>query len=413
MSKYRAVSASLRVAFFLAVKSILRGNIGVTLLTIFILILIALNLLFVPGLIKGLVVSANDQIINNYSSDIIINPRGKDRQIIHVNELISQIESISGVVAVTARSSIGSSISYKDRHGDEWWAGSTVYGIMPDKEKKVFNISDYLIEGSYLETRDRDKILLGIQLAGSDEPSIELYSRSLRHVHAGDKVTVTYSNGIVKEYTVKGIFWTGFIQTDLQAFVSDLEYESIVPSMRNMATSVHVKVSNNADKQEIIERIRMFREDLDFQTWEQTAGIVNSMTTSFKLIQQILNVVNALVAGITIFIVTYVDVVNRRRQIGILRAIGIKGRPIISSYLMRALFYVIVGLILSWLLFIYVIIPVEIRHPFHFPFGPVFFTADFPALIRTVILLSMVSLVAAFLPVWLIMRIKIMDAIWS
>ena len=377
MSKYRAVSASLRVAFFLAVKSILRGNIGVTLLTIFILILIALNLLFVPGLIKGLVVSANDQIINNYSSDIIINPRGKDR------------------------------------HGDEWWAGSTVYGIMPDKEKKVFNISDYLIEGSYLETRDRDKILLGIQLAGSDEPSIELYSRSLRHVHAGDKVTVTYSNGIVKEYTVKGIFWTGFIQTDLQAFVSDLEYESIVPSMRNMATSVHVKVSNNADKQEIIERIRMFREDLDFQTWEQTAGIVNSMTTSFKLIQQILNVVNALVAGITIFIVTYVDVVNRRRQIGILRAIGIKGRPIISSYLMRALFYVIVGLILSWLLFIYVIIPVEIRHPFHFPFGPVFFTADFPALIRTVILLSMVSLVAAFLPVWLIMRIKIMDAIWS
>jgi putative ABC transport system permease protein len=163
----------------------------------------------------------------------------------------------------------------------------------------------------------------------------------------------------------------------------------------------------------VIERIKTFKENLDFQTWEQTAGIVNSMTTSFFLINQILDMVNALVAGITIFIVTYVDVVNRRRQIGILRAIGIKTVPIISSYLLRALLYVVIGLIMAWLLFLYVIIPLEASHPFHFPFGPVFLTVDLELLFRTAALLSVVSLAAAFIPVWLVMRVKIMDAIWG
>jgi putative ABC transport system permease protein len=180
-----------------------------------------------------------------------------------------------------------------------------------------------------------------------------------------------------------------------------------------MATAVHVKLKNGASSRDVIESVKMFRDDLEFQTWEQNAGIVNSMTTSFSIINEIINFVNALVAGITIFIVTYVDVVNRRRQIGILRAIGIKGIPIICSYLLRALFYVLIGLTISWLVFTYAVIPYETGNPFYFPFGPAFIVSDFPLLVRTAIMLSIVSLVAAFIPVWLVMRTKIMDAIWG
>src|SRR4030043_2800 len=122
----------------------------------------------------------------------------------------------------------------------------------------------------------------------------------------------------------------------------------------------------------IIERIASLRDGLDFQTWDETAGLVESMTESFILINQILNVVNYLVAGITVFIVTYVDVINRRRQIGIQRAIGIKSHSITISYLIRALFYALVGLIIGILAIKYVIIPVEPRHPSEFPFGPAY-----------------------------------------
>jgi putative ABC transport system permease protein len=174
-----------------------------------------------------------------------------------------------------------------------------------------------------------------------------------------------------------------------------------------------VKLEEGADPQRVIERIASMGNNLEFQTWEETAGLVKSMTESFILINQILNVVNYLVAGITVFIVTYVDVVNRRRQIGIQRAIGIKSHSITVSYLIRALFYAIIGLIIGILLFKYVIVPVEARHPFEFPFGPAYLTTQPSYTARMAFILLVVSLTAAFIPVWRVMRIKILDAIWG
>ncbi|MGA9049328.1 MAG: FtsX-like permease family protein [Dehalococcoidia bacterium] len=400
----------------MARKAIVRTNIGVTLLTVFILVLVALNLLFTPGLLNGVITSANNKLISTYSSHLVIEAGGLKEQnfkINHVSDLMQKIESINGVVAATARNTIGANIKYKDNTDQERQINCIVDGIIPDREERVFDINNSLIEGSYLDDRDRDQILLGVQLAGADDNSVELYIRSLRHVHAGDKVTVTYSNGFQKQYTVKGIFHTAFIQTDAQAHVSELEYESIVPGAHDTATELHVRLDNNADPNDIIKRISMFDKSVDFQTWEQNAGIVNSMTTSFQILNRILDVVNALVAGVTIFIVTYVDVINKRRQIGIQRAIGIKKVAIMFSYLIRALCYVAVGLIGARFLFEYAVIPFEAGHPFVFPFGPVYLAMDDAQMIHTAILLLVVSLAAAFIPVWLTVRIKILDAIWG
>jgi putative ABC transport system permease protein len=402
------MSRSLRVATFLALKSIVKGNVGIIILTIFMLILVTMNLLFVPGLINGATVSMNTILVKTYSGDIIIEPEGDKTVINHVDELIASIESINGVVAASARSDISAYIEFEDER-----VGRAVTGIEPARDKAVFDISESLIEGKYLDSRDRGEILLGIQIAGADHEDIELYSSSLRHVHAGDKVVVTYSSGIEKQYTVKGIFDTGFIQTDIQAFVTELEFNSVMPNMNNKASSIRVKLEEGVDPEMIIERIASLRDGLDFQTWDETAGLLESMTESFVLINQILNVVNYLIAGITVFIVTYVDVVNRRRQIGIQRAIGIKSHSITISYLIRALFYAIVGLIIGILAFKYLIIPIEARHPFEFPFGPAYLTTKPAYTARMAFLLLVVSLVAAFIPVWRVMRIKILDAIWG
>jgi putative ABC transport system permease protein len=399
---------SLKVAAFLALKSIIRGNIGIIVLTVFMLVLVTMNLLFVPALIRGATESMNTILIQTYSGDIIIEPAGDDTVINHVDDLLDSIESIDGVVAASARNDINAYFEFEDKR-----IGRVVTGIDPVRDGEVFEISRSLIEGSYLDSRDRGEILLGIQIAGADQEDIELYSSSLRHVHAGDKVVVTYSTGFEKQYTVKGIFDTGFIQTDSQAFVTQLEFNSVMPNMNNKATSIRVKLEDGADPERVIQRIASLRDGLDFQTWEQTAGLVQSMTESFTLINQILNVVNYLVAGITVFIVTYVDVINRRRQIGIQRAIGIKSQSIAISYLIRAVFYAIVGLIIGILVFKYVIIPVEARHPFEFPFGPAYLLTQPSYTARMAFILLVVSLAAAFIPVWRVMRIKILDAIWG
>jgi putative ABC transport system permease protein len=111
--------------------------------------------------------------------------------------------------------------------------------------------------------------------------------------------------------------------------------------------------------------------------------------------------------------VTYIDVANRRRQIGVPRAIGITPRSITLSYLLRAIFYAVTAIILAILLFNFVVAPLEARYPFHFPFGAVYLVVGWPEILRMTAIVMSVSLVASFLPVRGVMRMKIMDAIWG
>jgi len=400
----------LRVAFFLAPKAVFRGNLGITALTICMLAIVSMNLLFVPGLIDGIITSGNSVLKKTYSGDLIVESNKETPYISHARELADKIETIDGVKAVSNRNNINAEIDYEDDR-----VSCIVYGVDAAKEEQVFEISSSIIEGSYINSRDRDQIILGAQLAGADMTSLELYSSSLKHVHPGDKVNVKFGTGQQKQYTVKGIFHTGFIQTDIQAFISEVEFGSIIPASRNKATSMRIKLDDKADPNAIIAQILAFPEadGLKCKTWVETAGIMQSMTDSFQMINQILNVVNILVAGITVFIVTYVDVVNRRRQIGIQRAIGIKPQSITLSYIMRALFYAAAGLLSGILIYKYVVVPLEAGNPFYFPFGPAFLSIN-PYLVgRTIVILVTVSVVASFLPVWRVMRTSILNAIWG
>jgi putative ABC transport system permease protein len=147
--------------------------------------------------------------------------------------------------------------------------------------------------------------------------------------------------------------------------------------------------------------------------WEDYAGIMRSMTDSFNVINTILNVVNILVAGITVFIVTYIDVTNRRKQIGIQRAIGITPGSLVLAYLLRVAFYAVMAIGIAWLGFVFVIMPVEARFPFHFPFGPVYLAFGSHSLLRASMILMCSAIVAALIPVWISLRVRILDAIWG
>ncbi len=399
---------SLRVALFLAPKAIVRGNLGITALTVFMLAIVTMNLLFVPGLIDAIISSSNKIMIETYSGDLIVESAGDNPLISQAREFSDQLAAIPGVAGVSPRNAINAEIIFKQER-----ITCPVIGVDPQKDKEVFDISAALIEGQYLDSRDRDQIMLGVQLAGADRQNIELYSGSLKYVHVGDKVEVTFSNGTRKQYTVKGIFHTGFIQTDIQSFISDLEYQSIVPGARNKASSIRIKLDQGADAQLIMAQIKTMRDGLKIQTWNEMAGIMMSMTDSFRIINQILNIVNILIAGITVFIVTYVDVVNRKRQIGIQRAIGIKPRSVILSYIFRAIFYAVLGLLLGYIVYKYVVIPLEIRNPLIFPFGPALLSMSPLQTVRTIIILIVVSLAASFMPVWRVMRKSILDSIWG
>lgn len=399
---------SLKVAFFMALKSLRRGDYRVLLLTVTMLILVYINLIFTPSLLAGAVHRIHERTRDTLSADIVFQAEGEVPVIVGSQTMVNYIELMDGVEAACARNSLGAEIQYE---GGRFT--SAVYAIDPVRDAEVFTLSQDTIEGDYLDAGDTGQVYLGVQVAGSGKTNLELYSSSLKTVRAGSRVTIHFVNGVEREYTVKGIFFTEFVQGDIRAYITETDYHTVVRSQPwDTAMTVHVKLEDGADRAAVIGQVMSARPGLKYQTWEDALGVLKSMTSSFDQIITILRGTALVVAAITIFIVTYVDLVNRKRQIGIERAIGITAPAIVLAYVIRAVFYAAVGIAAAVLIFIYAMVPIEARYPFHFSFGDVSLAVDGMMLVSSALILSAVAIVSAFVPAYQTIRTKIVDAIW-
>jgi putative ABC transport system permease protein len=152
---------------------------------------------------------------------------------------------------------------------------------------------------------------------------------------------------------------------------------------------------------------------MKFQTSADLGAAVQDQTASYQLISDILKFISLVMAAITIFTITYIDLVNKRRQIGIERAIGIRSGPIVLSYVLKAWAYALAGIGTGFALFRYAVTPLVHSHPFHFPNGPVTLATTWNEMSRDLIILIIVATLAALAPALRSVQIRILDAIWG
>ncbi len=403
----------IKISFFLALKSIRRGNKGTLVMTVLIMSLAFINLVFIASIFLGIIHAMNVQSIDNVLANIVIGPEDDKTYIEQVNKIESLIKDVPGVTGVSAHYISNSIISYDvEKNGKDVERGSwVVKSINIEDEINTTDISKSIVAGEYLNKLDRDKIILGKDISGGYGTAFE--HTSLGEVKVGDEVKVRFSNGLERKYEVKGIFSTKSNQVDQIAFVTEKEMESVL-GITNKASEVIVKISETGRELEYIEefrRIGLLKEDI--KTWEELMGFTTSVSKSFSMISIILGVIGTIVAGVTIFIVIFVSVVNKRRQIGILKAIGMKEWIIVFSFVIQALFYAIVGISLGFLIMVYVITPFFITHPLDFPVGWVSLKITTTNLIISVVSLVIASLIGGFIPAWRGAKESILDAIWG
>jgi len=396
---------NLKVSFFLASKSIKRGNIGTTVLTVMIMSLIFVNLIFMPSIVSGIGERMNLMIIDYTYSNIVIEPKEDNLYINNVDSIQKKINSLPGVAGTSARYITGATFSYKDK-----FVSGALHSINPADEVAVTKIHTGLIEGEYLSKADTDEILLGIELAGKEGKEAE--EQDLGGVRVGDKIKVTFSNGVIKEYRVKGIFKTKAFTADGAAFITEKEMESVL-GLDNKASQILVKISQRGNEEEFRKKFMELGISEDIKTWQKkSAGFVGDVISSFALINLISTVVSLVIAVVVIFIVIYINTVHNRKQIGILKAIGIDQRVIIHSYVIQALFYCFCGIIMGSFL-LYLLTSYMTASPIEFPMGYVKPLIEQQLIIQSIISLIVVSLIAGFIPSWKTARENILKAIWG
>jgi putative ABC transport system permease protein len=232
---------------------------------------------------------------------------------------------------------------------------------------------------------------------------------SLGGVEVGDRIQVTYSNGVVKSYRVKGIFQTEGVMIDSGAFITRAEMDGIMHT-EGTATEILVRGTSADNAQALKYTIMSYGVEEKVKTWnEKGKGILGDAIASFSLLNNIMTIVSLVVASVVVFIVTFINIINRRKQIGILKAIGIRRQIIIGSYLLQVLFLCTCGIVLG-ILMLNVICYALTASPLKFPMGYHTPVVNYGGIATSVLALFIVSLVSGYIPAWQVAKEEILEA---
>jgi len=407
------MAADLKAALFIAYKSIARGNRSMLALMMLILCLSFFNMLFIPGVFSGLLDTIIGLEVDTYTSAVMVGPQQAPvpKQFIQNEAQVrAQIETIPGVTGTARTYLTAGSISFDpQKNGVFNRVSAQIIGIDPSDSQKLLTLSHYLVAGQFLSDDDTDQIVLSAAVAGGyglPEPN------DLGGAKVGDKVTVVYGNGVSRQYTVKGITNILFGPALTNVYVTAKEAESVLGAS-DQATQILVGVDNLSRADYYKARIGALFPGLHVQTYLDLITAIKPVLDAFTYIALIVSVISVAVAAVTIFVMIYINAVNKRRQIGILKAIGIKERIIVWSYVFQSLFYVACGVALGLLFVFGMLGPLLSLHPITLPFGPLKLAFGAQLVVEGIAGFAVAGFFSGLIPARLVAREEILKAIWG
>jgi putative ABC transport system permease protein len=409
---------ALRVGILLGVRQIQRASAWTTGLIIFVMTLTFLNLIAVSGILVGLIEGAEVAVRQSSLGDIAVSPRESEDRILETTAFTKRLDTYPEVATYSVRYTGGATIeaNYKERRdlkGERDTASVIVNGIDPVRENAMTNLSQYVIEGEYLKPNEEGYILLGVYYLERYAENFGDIFDTIGDVKPGDTVRVTVGD-ISKEMIVKGIIESKVDEINLAMFMNELEFRRLFGRIDRNADQIVIRTVSPEANLTVANAMRESGLDqfAKIQTFEEgLPKFLIDIKKTFNVLGTFIGSIGIVVASITIFIIIFINAVSRRRHIGILKGIGIDRRAIEIAYVMQAAFYALCGSLIGALLTYGVLVPYFNANPIQFPFSDGILSADpYDTLIKFIILF-ITTLIAGFVPAWIIARQNTLNSI--
>lgn len=411
------VPLNARIGFYLAVRQLRRASLWTTGLIIFVMVLTFLNLVVVSGILVGLIQGAVDAVRTKYTSDVIVSTLDDKSYIENSRNLIAIINTLPDVKAYSARYRESGSVeaNYKTRKESDKpnIAGAQIVGINPVAENQVTGIGDDLIEGEFIVPGDYDKVVVGNYLLKQYFPVETPGFATLEHVGIGTKIRLKVGN-VTREVTVKGILKSKVDEVAMRVFLDDSQLRSMVGRNDGNVDEISIKVKEGVDPVSVRDALllRGAGKAAKVQTFEDgQPKFLKDMIATFNMLGTGFSSFGLVVSSITIFIVIFINALTRRKFIGILKGIGIDGRAIEYSYIFQSLFYALFGSLIGLCVVYGALVPLFQAHPIDFPFSDGILVAPLGSTFFRVGLLILSTVIAGFIPAWMIIRKNTLDSI--
>lgn len=324
----------------------------------------------------------------------VVQPREQRLRSVDQWERVAALAATSpGVLAV---SPVVSGPAFASRGGSS--KSVVLLGVQPEDYRRVVRMDDYMTRGRFDVAGT--SALIGVELAQD------------LGVTVGDKLRVTSASGRSETLDITGLFDMGSRDLNRRWVFVTLKLAQTLLDLPGGVSNIDLTVKDLFGANTVADALRA-QTGLTVDSWMQTnSGLLNALsnqTVSNNLIRSFVVIIVAL--GISSVLV--VSVVQKQREIGILRAMGTGRRRIMAVFLLQGGLVGLVGSVLGSAL-AYALL-VVFSHIFKSPDGSAMFAAQLDPML--VVLASLVAcgvgLAAAVIPARSAARMDPVQAIRS
>lgn len=374
---------------------IVRGRKWTLALTTLLVAVAFINLAFASSLLTGITHAIEHQVKSLMVGEIYLDAKEPGKFIANADEKVAAIKRIDGVRMADKVLSFDTLLVSGDAY-----TRAAVNVVDPKTFGETLDIEKHIESGTFL--KNDDEIVLGSRL---------LVRTALDGTKVGDTISMKINGKDIK-VKVGGISNTKYIYADDAAYISRALWQKISGEANSTAaTMIIVRAANGKDNEvkKALENLKYT--DVRIHDWRDAASYMDTISGSFISLDAIMLLVGVIIAAVTIFIVIYVDIINKRRQIGIQRAIGVKPRVIVFSYVLLSLFYAVCGVAAGLAIFFGGLVPFFLAHPFRLPIADVTLYVSVPQLVFRAEIVLVVAIISGAIPAIMASRMKMLDAI--
>lgn len=205
-------------------------------------------------------------------------------------------------------------------------------GIDPDRYLRIIPV--------------QDDIVAGVFRIGSGDAVIGKQLAADLGMRVGDKLRLDGGQGRESVVNVAGIFSLGVRELDARYVYLDMKQTQSLLNLPGAATLIDLTVDDIFDAQAIARRIARLT-GLKAESWmESNAQLMNALRSQ-SLSTQMISVFVALSVALGIASVLSVSVVQRTREIGILRAMGTTREQMLRVFLVQGALFGLTGSLLG------------------------------------------------------------------
>lgn len=199
-------------------------------------------------------------------------------------------------------------------------ASVALMGIDPERYAGIIELKDYLIQGRFRV--GASDVLIGRQLAED------------LGLGVGDKLRLDAGDNRQAVMDVAGIFELGVRELDSRYVYTDLKQAQTLLNLPGGITILEVKISDVFSAEYWAQRLTKLT-GLHVQSWMESNGQLLNALRSQTMTTQMIRIFVALSVIFGIASVLAVSVVQRTREIGILRAMGSSQQQILRVFLLQ------------------------------------------------------------------------------